>query len=119
MLDSGLAKLCRVTAKQLNQQVKRNPARFPSDFMFQLTKDEHEVLRSQIVRSKTGRCGRRTPPYAFTEHGAMMLASVLNSQQAVEASIFVVPAFVRDLPLRPICGAGVAHLRVRIPVNVR
>jgi len=95
MLDSDLAKLYGVTTARLNEQVKRNPARFPSDFMFQLTKAEFEVLKSQFATSKNGRGGRRKPPYAFTEHGAIMLASVLNSQQAVEASIFVVRAFVR------------------------
>jgi hypothetical protein len=95
ILDSDLAELYGVPAKQLNQQAKRNRERFPTDFMFQLTPKEHESLRSQIVTSKKGRGGRRYPPYAFTEHGAIMAATVLNSKQAIEMSVFVVRAFVR------------------------
>ena len=95
MLDSDLALLYGVTAKRLNEQVKRNRDRFPADFMFQLTEQEWEVLRSQIATSKAGRGGRRHLPHAFTEHGAIMLASVLNSERAIEASIYVVRAFVR------------------------
>lgn len=95
ILDSDLAELYGVPVRQLNQAVKRNRERFPADFMFQLTVKEHEVLRSQIVISKEGRGGRRHPPYAFTEHGAIMAATVLNSQKAVEMSVFVVRAFVR------------------------
>lgn len=94
MLDSDLAKLYDVEIKKMNQAVRRNLERFPSDFMFQLTPQELTNLRSQIVTSSS-HGGRRYPPYAFTEHGAIMLASVLNSQRAVEASIFVVRAFVR------------------------
>ena len=95
ILDSDLAELYGVPCKQLNQQVKRNRERFPADFMFQLTAKEDESLRSQIVTSKKGRGGRRYPPYAFTEHGAIMAATVLNSTRAVEMSVFVVRAFVR------------------------
>jgi phage regulator Rha-like protein len=95
ILDSDLAELYGVPAKQLNQQTKRNRERFPSDFMFQLTIEEHNSLRSQIVTSKKGRGGRRYPPYAFTEHGAIMAATVLNSKRAIEMSVFVVRAFVR------------------------
>jgi len=95
MLDSDLAKLYGVTTKRLNEQVKRNVYRFPEDFMFQLTKEETESLRSQFATSKTGRGGRRTLPYVFTEHGAVMLANVLNSPTAVQASIQVVRAFIR------------------------
>ncbi len=95
MLDSELASLYGVTTKRLNEQVRRNRERFPVDFMFQLTAAEAEVLRSQIATSKPGRGGRRHIPYAFTEHGAVMLASVLKSPRAVEASIFVARAFVR------------------------
>ncbi len=95
MLDSDLALLYGVSTARLNEQVKRNLARFPQDFMFPLTKAEFESLRSQFATSKNGRGGRRKLPYAFTEHGAIMLASVLNSHQAVDASIFVVRAFVR------------------------
>jgi phage regulator Rha-like protein len=95
ILDSDLAALYGVTVKRLNEQIKRNHERFPTDFMFQLTAKEDEALRSQIVISKKGRGGRRYPPYAFTEHGAIMAATVLNSKQAIEMSVFVVRAFVR------------------------
>jgi phage regulator Rha-like protein len=95
ILDSDLAELYGVPVRQLNQQVKRNRDRFPTDFTFQLTAKEDEALRSQIVISKKGRGGRRYPPYAFTEHGAIMAATVLNSKQAIEMSVFVVRAFVR------------------------
>lgn len=95
ILDSDLAELYGVPVRQLNQQVKRNRERFPTDFVFQLTTKEDQGLRSQIVISKKGRGGRRYPPYAFTEHGAIMAATVLNSKQAIEMSVFVVRAFVR------------------------
>ena len=95
MLDRDLAEIYEVPTKALIQAMKRNADRFPSDFVFQLSAQEFESLRSQIVTSKAGRGGRRYPPYAFTEHGAIMLASVLNSPRAVEASVFVVRAFVR------------------------
>jgi hypothetical protein len=95
MLDSDLAKLYGVTTGQLNQAVRRNRDRFPKDFAFQLTQKEFTSLISQIVISKEGRGGRRSLPYAFTEHGAVMLASVLNSSIAVESSIQVVRAFIR------------------------
>jgi ORF6N domain len=85
----------RVTTKSLNQQIRRNRKRFPPDFAFQLTAEEFRFLRSQIVTSKTGRGGRRYRPWVFTEHGAIMLAAVLNSDIAVQASIRVVRAFVR------------------------
>jgi len=93
MLDEDLAELYGVTTKRLNEQVKRNRERFPSHFMFQLTMQEFADLRSQIATSRWG--GRRTPPYAFTEHGTVMLASVLNSPIAIQASIEIVQAFVR------------------------
>jgi len=95
ILDTDLAELYDVPVKRLNEQVKRNRERFPSDFMFQLTTEELESLRSQNATSKTGRGGRRYAPYAFTEHGAIMAATVLNSERAVEMSVFVVRAFVR------------------------
>ena len=95
ILDRDLAELYRVTVKRLNQQVKRNQERFPADFMFQLTSTEDKALRLQIATSKKGRGGRRYLPYAFTEHGAIMAATVLNSARAVEMSVFVVRAFVR------------------------
>ncbi len=93
MLDADLAEIYGVTTKRLNEQVKRNHDRFPKDFMFQLTEKEFKRLRSQFAT--TNLMKRRTPPYAFTEHGAVMLASVLNSEIAVNASIQVVRAFVR------------------------
>jgi phage regulator Rha-like protein len=95
ILDADIAELYGVTVKVLNQQIKRNRERFPPDFVFQLNAKEHEVLRSQIVTSKEGRGGRRYTPYAFTEHGAIMAATVLNSERAVQMSVFVVRAFVR------------------------
>lgn len=93
MIDSDLAELYGVETKVLNQAVKRNSSRFPEDFMFQLSGEEFKILRSQIVTSNWG--GRRTLPYAFTEHGTVMLASILRSQTAVEVSIQIVKAFVK------------------------
>ena len=95
MLDSELAEIYGVTTKRLNEQVRRNLNRFPSDFMFQLTPEEAASLRSQIATSNKGRGGRRYLPYAFTEHGALMLANVLNSERAAQTSVMVVRAFVR------------------------
>ena len=94
MLDSDLSELYGVETKILNRAVKRNAERFPEGFMFQLTMDEFDDLRRQFgTSSRWG--GRRYPPYAFTEHGAVMLASVLSSPTAIQASIRVVEAFVR------------------------
>jgi phage regulator Rha-like protein len=95
MLDADLAALYGVSTKRLNEQVRRNKDRFPDDFLFQLSAQETENLRSQFATSSAEHGGRRYRPYAFTEHGAVMLASVLNSKIAVEASIQVVRAFVR------------------------
>jgi hypothetical protein len=95
LLDTDLATLYGVSVKRLNEQVKRNRERFPSDFMFQLTAQEYEALRSQFATPKQGRGGRRFLPYAFTEHGAIMAATVLNSERAIKMSVFVVRAFVR------------------------
>ncbi len=98
ILDFHLARLYGVPTKSLNLAVKRNIKRFPPDFVFQLTQDEYEqveaALRFQIETSKSPRGGRRYLPYVFTEHGAIMAASILNSQRAVDASIYVVRAFV-------------------------
>lgn len=94
ILDADLAALYGVSTKVLNQAVKRNPDRFLDDFMFRLSDEETDALRSQIVTSK-GRGGRRYLPYAFTEHGAIMAANVLNSRRAIEASVYVVRAFVK------------------------
>ena len=94
ILDADLARIYRVETKTLNKAVKRNRARFPADFCFQLTQEEFEALRFQFGTSNTGRGGRRYRPYAFTEHGAIMAATVLNSPRAVQMSVFVVRAFV-------------------------
>lgn len=94
MLASDLAEIYGVETRVLNQAVKRNAARFPADFMFQLTAEEAANLKSQSVTSSWGGA-RRALPVAFTEHGAVMLASVLNSPQAVQMSVHVVRAFVR------------------------
>lgn len=109
MLDSDLAELYGVATKVFNQAIKRNSDRFPADFMFQLTADEHDSLRSQFVtlnadeplkpqiaalKASRGQ-HRKYLPYVFTEHGAIMAASVLNSPRAVEMSVFVVRAFVQ------------------------
>lgn len=93
MLDSDLAVLYGVTTKRLNEQVRRNLRRFPEDFMFQLTPEEAESLRSQFATSKRG--GRRYLPYAFTEQGVAMLSSVLNSERAIEVNILIMRAFVK------------------------
>ena len=95
MLDSDLAVLYGVETKVLIQAVKRNINRFPDDFMFQLTKEEFESLRSQFVTSKEARGGRRYMPYVFTEHGVAMLSSVLNSDRAIEVNIAIMRAFVK------------------------
>ena len=95
MLDHDLAKIYGVETKTLNRAVKRNLDRFPSDFMFQLTDAETEILRSQFGTLRVGRGGRRYLPYVFTEHGAWMLGNILNSTTAIEASLQVVRSFIR------------------------
>jgi hypothetical protein len=95
MLDSDLADLYSVETGQLNRAVKRNLSRFPKDLMFQLTGEEAVGLRCQNGTSKTGRGGRRYAPYAFTEHGVVMLSSVLNSERAVQMNLLIIRAFVR------------------------
>ena len=96
MLDSDLAALYGVETRVLVQAVKRNPERFPKDFMFQLNNQDVAALKSQsVISNPPGRGGRRSAPYAFTEHGALMVATVLNSPRAVEMSLYVVRAFVR------------------------
>ena len=94
ILDSDLARLYGVTTARLNEQVKRNPDRFPPDFVFPLSRQEFTALISQNATSK-GRGGRRKLPNVFTEHGAIMAANVLNSGRAIEVSVYVVRAFVR------------------------
>jgi ORF6N domain len=96
ILDADLAALYGVETKRFNEAVKRNAARFPADFMFQLTAEESDSLRSQFATLKTGRGQhRKYLPYVFTEHGAIMAAMVLASPRAVEVSVYVVRAFVR------------------------
>lgn len=95
ILDAELAELYGVPVKRLNEQIKRNRQRFPSDFLFTLTRAEYQDLRSQNATSKSERGGRRYLPHAFTEHGAIMAATVLNSKRAIEMSVFVVRAFVQ------------------------
>ena len=95
MLDNDLAELYAVPTKRLNEQVQRNRARFPDDFVFQLTDEEADALRSQFATSKKGRGGRRYLPYAFTEQGVAMLSSVLHSERAIEVNIAIVRAFVQ------------------------
>ena len=96
LLDSDLAMLYRVSTKALNQAVKRNTTRFPSDFMFQLTRAERTALRSQLVTLDRGRGRhRKYPPYAFTEQGVAMLSSVLHSERAVQVNIEIMRTFVR------------------------
>jgi phage regulator Rha-like protein len=92
MLDFDLAEMYEVETRTLNQAVKRNITRFPLDFMFQLTKDEFENLISQFVTSSWG--GTRKLPFAFTEHGVTMLASVLRSEKAIQINIQIVRAFI-------------------------
>ena len=88
ILDRDLANLYGVQTFRLNEAVKRNRERFPEDFLFQLTAEERDSLTSQIAMSKPGRGGRRSLPYAFTEHGALMAATVLNNPRAVAMSLF-------------------------------
>jgi len=95
ILDTDLARIYGVPTFRLNEAVKRNRRRFPEDFLFQLTAEEHAALTSQIAMSKPSRGGRRTRPYAFTEHGALQVANVLNSSKAEAMSIYVIRAFIR------------------------
>src|SRR4029078_7370362 len=111
ILDSDLAALYGVPTKRLNQQVRRNPDRFPQDFAFLLSQEEWESLRLQFATLNAGRGQhRKFLPYVFTEHGALMAAGVLNSPRAIEVSIFVVRAFIA---LREIVDAN-RHLDSRI-----
>jgi len=104
MLDSHLAQLYEVSTKVLNQAIKRNIDRFPQDFMFQLSQEEWNSLRSQIVTSKTGKGGRRYLPYVFTEHGVLMLANIINSPKAVSVSVQIIRVFnqLRQLATTPV-----------------
>jgi hypothetical protein len=96
LVDKDLAALYGVPTRRLNEQVRRNRHRFPDDFMFQLTKEELENWKSQIATSNpAARMSLRKRPYAFTEHSAIMAATILNSPRAIEVSVFVVRAFVK------------------------
>ncbi|GBU29266.1 hypothetical protein R84B8_02830 [Treponema sp. R8-4-B8] len=95
ILDSDLAALYEVELRSLNQAVKRNIGRFPLDFMFQLTDDEWNFLRSQIVISKNNWGGRRYVPYVFTEQGVSMLSSVINTERAINVNISIMRTFVQ------------------------
>jgi hypothetical protein len=95
MLDSDLAKLYEVETKALNQAVRRNLERFPKDFMFQLTSEEYQALKSQSVTSKVGRGGKQKLPLVFTENGLAMLSGVLNSSRAVQVNIAIMRIFTR------------------------
>lgn len=95
MLDSDLAGLYEIPTYRLNEAVKRNIKRFPANFMFQLKKEEYEVLISQFAISKNKRGGRRTMPYVFTEQGVAMLSSVLNSERAIQINIQIMNTFVQ------------------------
>lgn len=109
LLDAELAALYGVTTKRLNEQVKRNAKRFPGDFIFRLTRTETEALnRSQIATGSQKHRDPRFPPFAFTEHGAIMAATILNSPRAVEMSVYVVRAFVR---LRELLASNTALAR--------
>jgi len=109
ILDAEIATLYGVTTKRLNEQVKRNIERFPDDFMFRLTRSEAEALnRSQFATGSQKHRDPRFPPFAFTEHGAIMAATILNSPRAVEMSLYVVRAFVR---LRELLASNVALAR--------
>ncbi len=95
MLDRNLASLYEVETRALNQAVKRNPRRFPIDFMFQLNEQEMKIWISQIVISNREKMGIRQRPYAFTEHGILMLSSVLNSERAIQVNIQIMRTFSR------------------------
>ncbi|MBI2259319.1 MAG: ORF6N domain-containing protein [Flavobacteriia bacterium] len=93
MLDNDLAELYQVETKRLNEKVKRNLSRFPEDFMFQLTEEEWENLKSHFATSRWG--GRRSAPFVFSEHGVLMLSSVLNNDRAIEVNIQIMRVYTK------------------------
>ena len=95
MLDRDLAELYGVETKRLKEQVRRNKDRFPEDFMFELSKEELEDWRSQFATSNKERMGMRVPPFAFTEHGVLMLSSILNSKKAINVNIQIMRVFTK------------------------
>ena len=109
MFDADLAELYGVETRRLNEQVKRNIERFPEDFMFQLTEMEFSSLKSQFATSSWG--GRRKLPYAFTEHGVLMLSSVLNSLKAIKVNIEIMRIFTK------VRQALIDNLRVKIDIE--
>jgi phage regulator Rha-like protein len=122
LIDSDLAALYGVEVRALNQAVRRNRNRFPPDFVFRLTAKENGTLRSQTVISNSSRIrgGRRYLPYVFTEHGAIMAASVLNSARAIEVSVFVVRAFIRlreTLAAHKVLAAKLSELEQRLEAH--
>ena len=122
ILDKDIALLYGVTTGALNQAVKRNSNRFPSDFMFQLTAEEFDSLKSQIVIAKPGRGGSRSLPYAFTEHGVLMLASVLKSDIAALVSINIARTFAemrRYIAINSEISADIATLKARMDMLER
>jgi hypothetical protein len=122
ILDADLARLYGVETRRLNEQVRRNLARFPREFMFQLTIQEVADLMSQIAISKPGRGGTRKLPLAFTEHGAIMAATVLNSRRAIEVSVFVIRAFVQmrvQLAASKLLGKRLDELERRVGTHDR
>jgi hypothetical protein len=132
MLDRDLATIYGIPTFRFNEAIKRNRHRFPEDFMFQLTRDEFDSLTSliaisnrenssQIAMSKTSRGGRRTLPWAFTEHGALQAANVLRSPRAVQMSVFVIRAFVKmreALRARPDLARKLAALEKRLTARL-
>ena len=120
ILDRDLALLYGVQAKRFNEQVRRNLRKFPPDFMFELTNQEFAILRSQFATSSWG--GRRYAPLAFTEHGAIMAATLLNSPRAIEISVYVVRAFVHmreQLATRGGIGKRLARLENDVAIHDR
>jgi hypothetical protein len=120
ILDTDLAELYGVPVKRLNEQIKRNPQRFPADFLFTLTREENQDLRSHNATSSSDHGGRRYLPHAFTEHGAIMAATVLNSKRAIEMSVFVVRAFVQmrqALPVNQHVVSKLSELEARLDIH--
>jgi hypothetical protein len=120
VLDRDLAELYAVPTKRLLEQVRRNAERFPADFCFQLDRQELANLRSQIATSSSGHGGRRYAPFAFTEHGALMAANVINSPDAVRMSVHIVRAFVQLRQLmvnHKVLSSKLAELDARVGVH--
>jgi hypothetical protein len=95
MLDSDIAELYQVETKRLKEQVKRNKSRFPDSYMFELTDNEHKILRSQFATSRSGWGGMRYRPMVFTEHGVLQLSNVLKSKRAEQVSFLIIDVFVK------------------------